>query len=351
MVEFLKLDPIQLNRKINEFSPFKLDNKIFSASHLWEIPNEELYPDEIKEEISNLKVLITEFIHSGYSPEFCSQNMRQFKIFRKLALDLARHENIIDALIYSKYWLNSGHWHALGIKIAKILIFAENLKHGEIPITESRAKKFEMCRKILAVIKAGTWERYTTWDKFLKSLYGKNWKELAKFLKEFPFERLIKQLPYLDFQEPGKHRFISHNFLREFSKKNTVETIRNLYYACQMGFYETNGIFSWHELLYWCQTFPPLRIQFGFCDLGWRSKFYSQFRDYLLPDGFSMRYSSQKGLQIIAQDLYDFNCYFGRCPTQFDFPFVLDILDTAAWRKYGIFSWENLIEYSLKLKV
>lgn len=351
MIEFIKSEPIRLNRKINEFSPLNLDNKLFSASHLWEIPNEELYPDEIKEEISNLKVLITNFIHSGYSPEFCKQNMRQFKIFRKLALDLARHENIIDALICSKYWIDSDHWIVLGKQIAKILIVAENLKHGEIPLTESRAKNFKMCRKILTVIKAGTWKHYATWDKFLKSLYGNNWKELAKFLKEFPFEKLISRLPYLDIYDSNERDYISHNFLSEFCKKNTAKTIRNLYYACQMGFYETNGILSWHEFLYWCQTFPPLQTQFDSWDLGWKSEFNTQFKDFFLPDAFSMRFSSRKGLEIIAQDLYNFNNYFGRYPTQFDFPFVLNILDTEAWRKYGMFSWEDVIEYSLKLKV
>ena len=106
MVELQRLEPLLLNRKINEFSPLSLDSKIFSASSLWEIPNEELYPDEIKEEINELKVLMTGFIQSGYSPEFCKHNKREFKSFRQLALNLARHENIIDAIIYSKYWIN-----------------------------------------------------------------------------------------------------------------------------------------------------------------------------------------------------------------------------------------------------
>lgn len=351
MVEFQKLEPIQLNRKINEFSPLKLNSKIFSASHLWEIPNEELYPDEIKDEIKGLKTLITGFIQSGYSPEFCNQNMRKFKMFRKLALNLARHENIIDAIIYSKYWINSSHWRYLGIEIARILVFAENIEHGEIPTTESRARKFEMCRKILTAIKSGTWRRYGSWNEFLRGLYGENWKRMAKFIKEFPFEKLIKQLPYLDFHEPDEHESASQNFLREFSKKNTAETIKDLYYTCQMGFYEKNGIYSWHELLYWCQTFSPLQDQFYFWKLDWNDKFHAQFIDSFLPVAFSKRYSSRKGLEIVAQDLYNFKMYLDRNPTQFDFPFVLNILDAREWRKYGISSWESLVEYSLKLKL
>jgi len=351
MVEFQKLEPIQLNRKINEFSPLNLDNKIFGDSRLWEIPNEELYPDEIKEEINNLKVLMTGFIQSGYSPEFCNRNMREFISFRKLALNLARHENIIDALIHSKYWIKSVHWSYLGKEIAQILIYAENIKHGEIPATESRAKNFEMCRKILTAIKSGTWREYASWDEFLQNLYGENWKGLSKFLNQFPFEKLIDQLPYLDLHEPNENEHVSQNFLTELKRKNSVETIKNLYHACQMGFYEKNDILSWHELLYWCQTCPSLQDQFNSWSLDWNDNFHARFIDKSLPAGFSKRFSSRRGLEIIAQDIFNFKIYFNRPPTQFDFPFVLNMLDARKWQEYGISSWESLVEYSSRLKI
>jgi len=148
-----------------------------------------------------------------------------------------------------------------------------------------------------------------------------------------------------------ERRYVSKNFLRELKERNSKEIIRDLYKACQLGFYEKDGIYSWHELLYWCQTFPSLKLQFNTWDLGWKSKFNCRFHDYPLSDAFSIRYSSRKGLEIIAQDLSNFICHFGRYPTQFDFPFVLSLLDKKAWQIYRIFSWENLVEYSGKLKV
>jgi len=356
MGEFLKLKPIELNRKIDEFSPFKLDVKLFNASHFWEIPNEELYPDEIrekiKEEISYLKVLITDFAKSDYSPKFFNQDRKQFSLYRSLALNLAKHENIIDALIYSNYYKNShssNNVHSL--RIAQTMIFLEHLEYGEIPHSVLRIKKFEISHKIYTAIKAGTWPYYNTWNKFLEGLYGKDWIGLVSFLEKFPFEKLIEKLPYLDIHISREGKSVSKNFLKELKQRNSKETIRNLYKACQLGFYEKNGIYSWHELLYWCQTFPSLKIQFDRWDLGWKSRFNCRFHDYFLSEAFSIRYLSRKGLEIIAQDLYNFACYYGRYPTQFDFPFVLCLLDANAWQKYGIFSWENLVEYSQKLKV
>ena len=70
-----------------------------------------------------------------------------------------------------------------------------------------------------------------------------------------------------------------------------------------------------------------------------------------LPEVFSERFSSRKGLEIVAQDLHNFEIYLERCPTQFDFPFVLNLLDSRIWQKYGISSWEDLVEYSSRLKI
>ena len=356
MEGFLKLKPMELNRRINEFSPLKIDVKLFSASHLWEIPNEDLYPDEIleriKEEIRYLKALITDFARSDYSPKFFNRDMKQFSLYRTLALELAEHENIVDALIYSNYYKNSPSSENIhSFKIAQIMVFLEHLKYREIPHSVLRIKKFEVSYRIYRAIKAGTWSRYNTWNKFLEGLYGKNWFELVRFLEEFPFEKLIKELPYLDNHLTRESRFVSSNFLRELKEKNSKEIIRNLYDACQLGFYEKDGIYSWHELLYWCQNLPSLKLQFNKWDLGWNNKFNCRFHDFFLSDAFSIRYSSRKGLEIIAQDLYNFTCHFGRYPTQFDFPFVLSLLDMCRWEKYSIFSWEHLVEYSRKLKV
>lgn len=351
MVECRDLEPVLLNRKINEFSPLKLDNSVFSASHLWEIPNEELYPDDIKREINRLKNLLSDFIKSGYSPEFCAQNLRRFKAFRKLALNLAKYENIIDAIIYSKYWTDSYHWRYLGKAIARILVYSENLNNGEIPATQSRARKFEKCRKILTAVKSGALRGYATWGDFLESLYGKNWRGLATFIKKFPFKDLISRLPYLDHYKLEERVHTSSNFLKEVSKKNSVDTIKNLYHACQMGFYEKDGIYSWHELLYYCQTIPSLQDQFRFWDLDWNCKFHIQLKESSLPNSFFRRYSSRKGLEIVAQDLFHFKIYFERHPTQFDFPFVLNILDGGVWQRYGISTWEQLIKYSMKLRL
>lgn len=254
MRETLKLKPIELNRRIDEFSPYRFDVKVFNVSHFWEIPNEEFYPDEIKEkikeEIRYLKVLITDFAKSDYSPKFFNQDRKQFILYRTLALELAKHENIVDALIYSNYYKNSPSSNNIhSLKIAQIMVFLEHLKYGEIPHSVYRIKKFEVSWKIYRAIKAGTWINYYTWNKFLEGLYGKDWFGLVNFLKKFPLEELIKKLPYLDPHMRSECRHVSKNFLKELKERNSKETIRNLYNACQLGFYKKDGIFSLEDLI------------------------------------------------------------------------------------------------------
>ena len=252
MKESLKLKRLELDHRIDEFSPLKLDVKLLDVSHLWEIPHEELFPDEIKEktkeEINYLKVLITEFVRSDYSPMFCNQSRRQFSFYRSLAKNLAKHENIIYALIFSN---TKTHLSKLvhGFKIAQILVFLEHLKYGEIPHSISKLKKFDISYKIYAALKAGTWTQCNTWNKFLEGLYGEDWFGLVSFLQKFRFEELIKRLPYLDPHRRSELRYVSKNFSKEIKERNSKETIRNLYNACQLGFYEKDGIFSWENLI------------------------------------------------------------------------------------------------------
>ncbi len=59
-----------------------------------------------------------------------------------------------------------------------------------------------------------------------------------------------------------------------------------------------------------------------------------------------MRFESRKGLEIVKRDLQLFYEYFGRVPTQFDFAYVMQLLDYNCWKKYDIMTWEDLIKYS-----
>lgn len=330
------------DRRINNFNPIPETNDIFYDPHIWEIKNIDYFSDSIIKEIERLKTDLIEFIKGGYSPHIF-KNYR-FKKLRKLALGLLKYDNIMDAIIETKYF----SWNS-GLEIAKILFCLENIEKGIIPIPEYKVKKSKVGRKILNVILRGDWKHYNNWNDFVSSVYGENWKSTAKFLEGWTIKQIFSQIPFLG-ENVDK---TESNFFNNLVNFNDEETIKNLYILCQNGFFEKDGIYSWHDFLFNCVNDEILNCKGNGFIFPWTHQINQLFLDYDLyyrrykkARGIYLRYQTRRGLEIIAQDIALFKDYFDRVPTQLDFPFAMVMLEEYEWIDYGVSTWEDLITYS-----
>lgn len=351
MVENFDINTSYPNLKIREFIPSEKQFQSYNDTQIWEINGAHEFPDDIQTAINELKPLLIQFIQGGYSPEFAAKHMEDFKEFRNLALGLAKFGNIFDALINSKYYIKSRRFgRHLGLIIAKTLLFYEHSKNGIIPFIPSRIKKYKYSRKIYNTIIIGDCMVCSSWGNILEEIYGSEWDLLADFLQKYPFNILLTHFPYLE-TPPVKEEDDEYLGCWDlFLKYNSAETVRSLYYLIQMGFYKNDGIHSWYEFVLFMIEHPLINnFKVIFSCYDWNEEINAIFWKISLPFGMRMYYQSKHGLDQVLHDLYSFSIHFSRSPTQFDFPFILTILQKKYWEKFGIYSWEQLIERSQKL--
>ena len=61
-------------------------------------------------------------------------------------------------------------------------------------------------------------------------------------------ESIMEQVPYLE----NRIEKETQNFWKALRLNNSIETLTILHFLCQSGFYEKNGIYSWHDFIYNC---------------------------------------------------------------------------------------------------
>ncbi len=147
------------------------------------------------------------------------------------------------------------------------------------------------------------------------------------------------------------------NIWELFIESAGEDEIRNLYGLIQNGFYEEDGIYSWHEFLYsvmkdwFFKDLKERRWAFSFNNplnaLFFRSTRFSNSHFSYEKNGIQLRYMTRRGLEIITEDVCRFEQYFKRRPTQFDFPEAMKKLYMNKWSEFGINTWEEFMAYGL----
>jgi len=343
----MKTESVIMHRRLDEFVFPQEKASIFDDPDFWALTNSEFLSEEIMGQLQNIRGLLIEFIKDGYSEEFCMKNNQYFPFFRRLALQISKHNNIIPAFIASKSWKSK-----FAFEMAKGIILSEFKSNGNILTTISQIEKSKIARSILREINSGNWNRFdiNTWEDFLKELYGPNWYLMVEFLKLNASEHVVNHFPHYpqikeNNQEVKRKKCIFRsNIWDEFCEFSGSENIIAIYLLCQNGFYENIGIYSWHDFLYNCihqiETVRNERLTYGFY---WNHQINQKL--YQIDDNNIIhRYQTLKGLEIVRKDLKLFYRYFGRSPTQFDFKFVLYLLDSDEWKSKGITSWEDLMK-------